>query len=676
VLKTLGGVTVTARADAHILAAGGLECTRLLMASRGRSPNGIGGESGHLGRWYMAHVEARVAEMHLSTPADQTIHSHEVDADGVYVRRRFTFSRELHHREPICNGAAWFVNPPLADRRHGSGILSGVYLTLISPIGGKLLAEAIRRAGTKAVRPTSVRAHLRNVVRDLIPAAKFAVTFTYERFLRPGRKAPGFFVRSASNVYPLHYHGEHRPHWESHVALSSEVDVLGMPRLDLQLAFDDEDVASVARALELIDRHVRDAGVGHVEYLHDDLDAAVREQLKETAGYHQTGTTRMSRTPEQGVVDRDLRVWGAPNLFVASTSVLPTSSQANPTFMGVAFALRLTDMLDRHLRARARPVRARHAPPDVGEASAQHTRADGSRSVLQNPDALFITWTPEWRTERLAEGFGGTSLLPAPYARKWPWPVRYLTQAIATTWHLVRRRPQLVSFQNPPALTGLVLVVLSRVLRFEVWADCHSAPWLDPLWMRFDRLNRWVLARCRGGLFHNLEMLAEHGYQTPEAILSWTPPLCDLQNPALVAAARSDPYVVVVCSWSRDEPTEEVLAAARLVPDVPFKLTGDAPDELRARAPGQRHLHGLPARAGLLEAAARRRDDHVPDEEPEDDAAAHRRGARGRRVRRVQRHADDARLARGLGDVCSRRLARAGGDRRRGAQRRGVQRVI
>src|SRR5215208_2871975 len=94
VLKTLGGVTVTARAEAYILAAGGLECTRLLMASRARSPNGIGGASGHLGRWYMAHVEAKVAEMHLSTPPDQTIYSHELDADGVYVRRRFTFSRE------------------------------------------------------------------------------------------------------------------------------------------------------------------------------------------------------------------------------------------------------------------------------------------------------------------------------------------------------------------------------------------------------------------------------------------------------------------------------------------------------------------------------------------------------------------------------------------------------
>ena len=221
----------------------------------------------------------------------------------------------------------------------------------------------------------------------------------------------------------------------------------------------------------------------------------------------------------------------------------------------------------------------------MDEATAQQRPAAGSHSAPRKPDGLFITWTPEWRTERLAEGFGGTSLLPAPFARKWPWPLRYVTQAIATTWHVVRRRPQLVSFQNPPPLTGLVLVVLSRMLRFDVWADCHSAPWLDPLWMRFDRLNRWVLARCRGGLFHNLEMLEEHGRETPEAILSWTPPLCDLHDPVAAAAAGSHPYVVVVCSWSRDEPIEEVLTAARLLPDVPFKVTGNAPDDMRAGAP-------------------------------------------------------------------------------------------
>ncbi len=40
-------------------------------------------------------------------------------------------------------------------------------------------------------------AHLRNIVRDLIPSVRFAITFTYARLIRKGRKAPGFFSSRA-----------------------------------------------------------------------------------------------------------------------------------------------------------------------------------------------------------------------------------------------------------------------------------------------------------------------------------------------------------------------------------------------------------------------------------------------------------------------------------------------
>jgi choline dehydrogenase-like flavoprotein len=55
----------------------------------------------------------------------------------------------------------------------------------------------------------------------------------------------------------------------------------------------------------------------------------------------------MSADPSQGVVDEQCRVHGMANLFVASSSVFPTSSHANPTLTIVAMALRLAD----HLKA-------------------------------------------------------------------------------------------------------------------------------------------------------------------------------------------------------------------------------------------------------------------------------------------------------------------------------------
>jgi choline dehydrogenase-like flavoprotein len=365
VLRTLEGTRLTARARRYVLATGGLEATRLLLASDAVHAGGIGNHSGHLGRWYMAHIEARVARVRFTTPPEETIYGHERDRDGVYVRRRFSLAPELQRREALPNAVAWMVNPELGDAAHGSGILSGVYLSLRSPAGRFLLAEAIRQAHVKTSRPTRVRDHLRNIVRDLGPAARFAATFSYERFVRPGRKAPGFFVGSSANEYPLHYHGEHLPHHESRVVLTDERDALGLRRLRTDMHVSADDIASVRRALDHIDAHLRDHGVGRVEYLTDDVEAGVRAYLQGIAGYHQTGTTRMSASPEDGVVTADLAVHGVPDLYLASTSVFPTSSQANPTLTGIAFAVRLAGHLDGALRPRGRSVDA-EPPLPVG----------------------------------------------------------------------------------------------------------------------------------------------------------------------------------------------------------------------------------------------------------------------------------------------------------------------
>jgi choline dehydrogenase-like flavoprotein len=62
-------------------------------------------------------------------------------------------------------------------------------------------------------------------------------------------------------------------------------------------------------------------------------------------GIHQSGTTRIAKNAELGVVNNDLKLWGTENIFVCSSSVFPTSGQANPTFLLGAFAVRLAHHL-------------------------------------------------------------------------------------------------------------------------------------------------------------------------------------------------------------------------------------------------------------------------------------------------------------------------------------------
>lgn len=334
---------VTVRAAKYVIAGGGLESTRLLFASNRVHEKGLGNHSGHLGRWYMAHVQARIARVQFSTAPGSTIHSYERDDAGAYVRRRLTFSPDFLVEHGLPNCAMWIVNPPLLDAAHRNGFLSFVYLLLKTPLGRRLVAERIRQFHVDSGTPTSHRDHVRNVLRDLGPTARLAAGFGYQRYLTRGRKVPGFFVPSESNTYALNYHGEHLPSPDSYVTPSRERDALGVPRLRTHLSLSDRDIEGALSAHRYLDRHLRGQGLGHVEYVYDDPGAAVRASF--VGGCHQAGTTRMSAAPGNGVVDRNLGVHGVRGLYVASSSTFVTSSQANPTFMIVALALRLAQHL-------------------------------------------------------------------------------------------------------------------------------------------------------------------------------------------------------------------------------------------------------------------------------------------------------------------------------------------
>lgn len=345
--RTVAGRSVRVRARKHVIACGGLESTRLLMASDRLRPGGLGNHSGHLGRWYMAHVDGRIARARFTTPPRATIYDYERDAEGVYLRRRFVFSRELLHERELPNMAAWFVNPELADPSHESAVLSFAYLALASPLGRYIASDQFRNALTRRVDPGSRRAHLRNVVRAPGSTAAFAIRHAMERLLGR-RRAPGFLVYSPANSYPLHYHAEHAPNAESRVTLADARDALGMRRLRVDLRFSDRDVDGVVRAHRHLDAHLRAHGCGRLEYLADDVEASVWAQVN--GGRHQLGTTRMSARAEDGVVRPDLAVHGFDDLFVASGSVFVTSAQAHPMFTLVVLALRLADQLGASLR--------------------------------------------------------------------------------------------------------------------------------------------------------------------------------------------------------------------------------------------------------------------------------------------------------------------------------------
>jgi choline dehydrogenase-like flavoprotein len=83
-------------------------------------------------------------------------------------------------------------------------------------------------------------------------------------------------------------------------------------------------------------------------WMEDILRAAGATEVVTINRYaHLVGGARMASRPEDGVVDRDLRSFAVPNLYLTDGSVLPTQGSANPALTIMALAARTADHLTR-----------------------------------------------------------------------------------------------------------------------------------------------------------------------------------------------------------------------------------------------------------------------------------------------------------------------------------------
>ena len=244
--RNLVGGEARIEADTFVVAAGGIESTRLLLSSIGPSGSALGDESGHLGRWYQAHVQGVAADIHFARSPGAAI-DYVRDIDGSFVRRRFAFTEEFQRAEGLPNIVAWVDNPEVADAEHDCGELSTVYLALKSPLGPMVAGEAQRLSITGTFIPGTPYGgadasppldHLRNIARHPVRTARFMAGFGSMRLLSRGRKAPGFMVHNDREVYPFEYHGEQRPNrdsriWSRSLAVSSSTRTCPLVTLSL-----------------------------------------------------------------------------------------------------------------------------------------------------------------------------------------------------------------------------------------------------------------------------------------------------------------------------------------------------------------------------------------------------------------------------------------------------------
>jgi choline dehydrogenase-like flavoprotein len=132
---------------------------------------------------------------------------------------------------------------------------------------------------------------------------------------------------------------EMAPNYDSYVALDKTTDpVFGQPQTHIRWAFSPLDQKTYETNCTLFSQ----ATNGSISW---PAWKTLTDQW--TVNGHHIGTTRMSAStaPTEGVVDQNLKIHGLDNLYVAGSSVFPTTGVSNPTMTIITLSIRLADYL-------------------------------------------------------------------------------------------------------------------------------------------------------------------------------------------------------------------------------------------------------------------------------------------------------------------------------------------
>lgn len=290
-------------ADKVVLAAGTLGNTRVL------SNSDVSRDLPALGRGFMDHVSKRVAEFDVfdwdkfrSVAAPKRI-------KGVLASPRIVPEVEFLTRHGVVPAYAHWEFSPSPD-------------SAVSSIRSYL------RAGQTGVERPGLTRLVRDVGRDagsLVEAVARAARFSERPITRDSRPYLRIDVQQPARR-------------DVNLTWTPNVENADLPNLSVQwrTGVEERDAASVIVDALLPALSRLDIGaVGH----------KLRADAPFEDIYHMMGGTCMADSSADGVVDRDLRVFGTSNVFVAGASVFPSGGMANPTYTALALADRLGGQL-------------------------------------------------------------------------------------------------------------------------------------------------------------------------------------------------------------------------------------------------------------------------------------------------------------------------------------------
>jgi choline dehydrogenase-like flavoprotein len=310
-----------------ILAAGGIENPRILLASNSVVPGGLGNQNDLVGRFFMEHPHCRGGRID--------------DAESWSLLKAFSGRHRIGGRD-----LAALIAP--AARLQAEQEILNSSLTIV----GRQPERASQFWGMRAYSAIKHRTAPTRGGRRLWTTTKRAVGLA-QRIVDPLR--PWLLHKAGRLDVALLVRAEQAPNPDSRITLSPDRDALGMPRVRLDWRLSPIDVRSVEILVRTLGEELARLGLGKVvpaSWLGENKGWRTDPLISShpIGGYHHMGTTRMADDPRSGVTDGKTRVHGLANLYIAGSSLFPTSGWANPTLTIRALSRRLGHHIAERLR--------------------------------------------------------------------------------------------------------------------------------------------------------------------------------------------------------------------------------------------------------------------------------------------------------------------------------------
>lgn len=329
-VQTLTGKTMTVAARLFVLASGGIENARLLLASNRVIGQGIGNQHDLVGRYFMDHPRMVVGEIQFKPSWSRNklydIKYHYMNkavyAHGQHIAAQLALTPQAMQRERVLNVRVCFCSEFPGEGSEGAKALFRIKQSLLKKDQpGHTLA-------------TDVLATARDPVNTL--------SYGFTRLFHPR-----FLIRNVGFqviVEPL-------PDPNSRVRLSTtQRDALGMPRVEVCWKLDPMVRRTADKTLSLVSQVLRIKDIARVSALPAIEQFGWPRTFEPEGTWHHMGTTRMYDDERKGVVDRHCRVHGYSNFYIAGSSVFPTAGANFPTITITALALRLATQVVAELK--------------------------------------------------------------------------------------------------------------------------------------------------------------------------------------------------------------------------------------------------------------------------------------------------------------------------------------